>query len=476
MKIKIEKDDHSWLINGKRVLCGNNTLVFKGVQCNIIKKESKLIIQRKFNAVKPLYYAVDSYCVYIASNIYGIPAKYRKKVNDKKINEFLTYGFIFPPYTLWKDINKMPVLSCAQIYEKDNAIKFKLAYDFSSTRQETILNQNINLSFKKNNGYLMFSGGLDSIILAKMYQNQIKKKYASGFEFDKQDLIEKEYALSAADSMDFDINYQNYDINNLLKLLPEAILCTQMPLNHLQSLLIFKMLKDMPSKYKNVYNGQGADAIFGTVVQSEYFNGLNNRLVKNKIIDEFCTDKESLKTFENFEFGKEKQIKSCLDIDFYAGILGDCEITIQSWSLLAQHCKKNMIFPFWSEANYNLVTNKRWKERLCEPKHMLRELARELEVPEELISRKKASFGPVSTDWGKHLIPLIPICENIKTTFNINMSKIQKKECRYNLWNLINFAIWKMLFIDNTKIDIIKNRIEGLLKNENKFKNEKYKV
>lgn len=302
MNVKIEKDEHGFLVNGKNILCGNNTHVFKGELCNIIKNEEKLIVQRKFNTTRPLYYTVDSHCIYISSNIKSIPYKYRKRVNDKKINEFLTYGFVFPPCTLWKDINKMPVLSWAQIYEQDNVIKFDLIYDFSTSLQDTILTNDINQLLKKQKGYLMFSGGLDSIILAKMYKKQIAKNYTSGFEFNNQDLIEKEYAFSAADSLRLNINYQSYDMNNLLKLLPEAILCTQMPLNHIQSLLILKMLKEMPRKYKYVYNGQGADAVFGTNIQSEYFNGLNDRLVKNKIIDEFCTDKESIKTVESFEF------------------------------------------------------------------------------------------------------------------------------------------------------------------------------
>jgi len=466
MIIKIKTKKHHFCINNQITKDSNGKgCVFNGRQCKIFKKGNKLLIERKFDATQPIYYVVDEDCVYISSSIRKLPYKYRKRINNGRLNEFLTYGYVFPPETLWHGIYKMPVLTCAEIFEEHNKIKFKLNYDFSPTLKVSALRTNLIKPLKKSGCSLMFSGGLDSTILAKLYEKQIKNNYASGFEFDKEDLIEKEYAYSAAKSLGIDIKYVTYNVNDLLLLLPEAILNTEAPLNHIQTLLIFKIIKDIPLKDKYIYNGQGADAIFGTGVQSQYFNNRIDKLTRKKRIKNFYLGKELVDEVQEFEFNKNQEIKSDLDLDFYFGVLGDCETTIESWALLAKYCKKVMIFPFFSEVNYNLVKNEEWENKLKEPKHMLREFARNLGISETIIDRKKASFGPVSTEWGEYLIPLIPLCDCIK--LGINMEIMLQSAHRYNLWNLINLAIWKMVFIDNIEVTTIQNKIKELLKHEN---------
>lgn len=453
MKIKIKNDGNSIFINQKNATNYKvGSCIYRGNLCNIFKTENGIDIVSVFAATEPVYYTIEDNILHLSSDIKNFSHRLIDKVNYDVFNEFITYGYVFPPATLIKNVYRLPVFSHLEINCYNGILIADLKYDFINKSEKKFKDISSNLlESSKNNEKvsLLFSGGLDSTILAKVFSKKIINYYATGFEFEDCDYIEKEYAKSAVESLNIDLLYKTYDFNELLILLPEVIFYTEIPLNHIQTLLLYKLLRDIPSKEKIILNGQGADALFGTTAQYKYYCGIDNQLSEYKKILQI-------------NLSNEKKSMSILDLDYYANIMGDCNITISSWTKLAKYCDKKMIFPFFNKKNYNFINDLPWDVRNCKPKNILKIYAESIKIPQYIIDRKKASFGPVSVNWGEYLIRLIPLCEDIKS-INISLMSIKNSEYRYKLWNLVNFSIWYKIFINKTSVDNVKEEIKELL-------------
>lgn len=416
----------------------------------------------------PLFYFYKSAFIFISDHIKSfIKNNLLLKENRKALPELLIYGYIMPPDTVYENIKRVLIgeeiiidLSVLNIVRSPFVSFIKKEKSYSIKK----IKSNILKTLNKKEYTLLFSGGLDSSILVKLLleKNCNIKLYSTGFEFEKIDNLEKEYALSTSKIFNIKTVYQTFDMNELLLNLPEIIKATEEPVTYIQTLLLYNLLKKNKNKcFKYIINGQGADGIFGTPQQFNYFkNKEEGVLLKNNgFLEKFKNIKNPISrtnfiiTLHNLGY---------LDKNFLLNLQGDTDITANCWAKCAENLKLNMLFPYLNNDLIKRVSKISWSIKLREPKFILRCLAREIGVPDKIIQRKKGSFGPISINWSKHFVKLKPLYSEIFPEKNIDLW-FEDKEKRYLLWNLLNYLLWKKLFIKNQNVLKLKSELKRLL-------------
>lgn len=445
------------------------------VEINLLKKD-KIEINRKIEGGFSLFYYSDKEKFILSSDIPSISISIPLNENKEVIPELLTQGYIFPPATLYKNVYRLPLLNKIVLDLSKSVVQVHIKKKFLIPTKKGedpnflyFLRKNIQLSSKRN-VTLLFSGGLDSSIISKLLKKDRYRSYSTGFEFTKKDCIERDYAFSAAKRLGIDTNYTSFDLKELLISLPEAIDCIGEPINHIQTLLLYNLFKKKKKyMHKIVLNGQGADGIFGTSHQYEMLHNPKTSLIGRDIpkypflYEEYNTNP----TKNNTKVMEQLNKLNSLDKDFILDLVGDVDITLHSWSTCASINNLSMEYPFFKEDYIKKISKIEWAERLKERKFYLKEIARAYGIDKNIINRKKASFGPISRGWGNFILILIQIYEPFFIKKELKKF-IQKKENRYILWNILNYSIWKKIYIEGCSANSLKEEIYKILNNENK--------
>lgn len=162
------------------------------------------------------------------------------------------------------------------------------------------------------------------------------------------------------------------------------------------------------------------------------------------------------------EFISNLKKLNCLDKSFLLILQGDTDITANCWAKCIESLGLRAMFPFLHNDLIKIASKINWDVKLKEPKFILRNLARIEGVPEKIIQRKKGSFGPISQNWNKNLKKLKPLYYGIFPKADVE-TWFEDNEKRYFLWNLINYVLWKKIFIGGEKIISIESKLERLL-------------
>ena len=309
----------------------------------------------------------------------------------------------------------------------------------------------------KDNVAALLSGGLDSSRLFKYSQNflDLNDSFSTVFPFEKSsDNYEKSYALSAADTFHSKHHLCEFSTDEYLFGLLDAIKLAEIPVHHLQSVLLQLLFKNsLAAKNQVIISGEGADGIFGND-----FHNIINKWDKRKIINKmanksiirnplYITSKllgrgkgyiNVLEAGENMEkglddctnilysigqFGDKNWIKKYFNIDFndiiesrynaikkyestsyynkisILSILGGGSATQQIWSKLGEGNHKILYYPYYNEEVIKMSFNIPWRIKLAKPKNVLRQVANKLKIPDFIIDRRKSSFGIDPSKW-----------------------------------------------------------------------------
>jgi len=279
---------------------------------------------------------------------------------------------------------------------------------------------------------------------------RINNTYSTGYPFgDSKNNIEKEYAFSAADSFNTKHNYYEPSHEDYLKGFIEAIDSAEMPIHHLQSVLLHLIFKNgLPENKNIVISGEGAEGPFGW---EEYHNFIYNNendilnklfifypiqkiikitsqithLMKNRALAlEKITNINKISSNDyrhfiwsmgaygdqswvkdNFNIGRENIIKnrnkniirfcdrSIYDLLSLLCFFGEDTVTQTIWSKIGEKNKKILYYPYYSKKIIEYVYPIPWSLKLNNPKNILREVAKKLDIPEYIINRPKSGFG-----------------------------------------------------------------------------------
>ncbi len=361
---------------------------------------------------------------------------------------------------------------------------------------------------KKERLAVLFSGGLDSSILFKLCQRNysINTSYSTGYPFENlKKNIERDYSQTAAEAFQITNNYYSGSTNEYLLAIIEGISKAEEPLGHLQSAMLYLLFKKGIPKGKDIIiSGYGADGIFGDAQQYYLFHSEKiNQILKlqffyqkikyasiktgiglhriNKIekkifpirtsdnviqlIDSHGDPDWSSQYFNvrkeeiiqgHWNIMKEFKNRSLYDIISVSYLLGDDSITQLNWSKLGESQEKILFYPYTYALNYAHSIS--WDKKLKEPKNILRHVARQLDIPNFIVTRPKSGFvisGKFWAEKGGTLEPLISPASKIidkKQMYKMQSSDPTKA---WTFWNMLNYSLWKRLCINNEPPEIL---------------------
>ena len=361
---------------------------------------------------------------------------------------------------------------------------------------------------------ILLSGGLDSSILFKMCQKKFDVDYtfSTGYPFENVGKnIEMDYALSAADAFQIKHKYFAATTKQYLHGFLEGILAAEEPLHHLQSVMFYLLFAEGIQKNKNiVISGQGADGVFGlpfhrSIFYSEKFKLLSKypflKLLKftshltgkgkgisrslnnfslpisdtNNILwslgnygcEDWVCKYFNAKKFDIIE-GRYNVIKPFENFSIYDRIsildlLGEVSVTQSIWSKLGESHGKILYYPFVDTNLLNYIFSIPWGIKLKKPKNILRNVARQLEIPKFIINRPKSAFGIQAKSWSEKkgaLSPLVSLAAKVIDEKQICSMQSSEPTKAMTFWNMLNYSIWKRLCINNEPLEILLEELD----------------
>jgi asparagine synthetase B (glutamine-hydrolysing) len=378
----------------------------------------------------------------------------------------------------------------------------------------------------ENRTTVLFSGGLDSSILFKLCQNkyQINTTFSTGYPFeDPNNNLEKDYALSAADAFGTKHKYYQVTTKEYLRAFLESIQIAEEPLNHLQSPLLYLLFKGgLPQDKDLVVSGLGADDIFGIALHSSVFNrekkskktifkllarqplrkllelisrttgrgqGFLNYLEELPISDAeniiwslgaygsedwvcryFNVTKQDI-IRGRYDYIKQFENRSIYDVISLLAFLGSCSFTQSIWGKLGESQHRTLYYPFCDMNMQNYIYSIPWEVKLESPKSILRNVARQLNVPDFIISRPKSAFGVEAEFWSGRrgaFEPLVPLASKVFDEGQIRNMQSPGPKNPMTFWNILNYSIWKRLCINKEPLTTLLEELQESNSNQDK--------
>lgn len=383
----------------------------------------------------------------------------------------------------------------------------------------------------KNNIALSFSGGLDSSVLARLLEDEVENVhfYSMSYPFeDSENNQETTYARTAAEALHLDYRHFKVDPKEYLNDLIEMIAEGEAPVwYYLQTPLFIALLKHPPNNEQIVIFGEGSDSLFGNqthhllhYLQERTDSNYKSRLYalvfnlsKNRYLRKLLrvllrlTGKQSsnlelanAKIDNNFEdpnnflwqmsmLGDERWIERKFKFSlkeivherkkrlepFLQNPMSDLVSlsnlfgyeSLSALSKIGEKYDRIVLYPYLDDALVNYAFQLSWNFKLQEPKHALRQVARQIGIPDFIITRPKSGFGTKVEYWalpGKIFEPIVTLGKNVfsQEEFHNMQSTNPKKYTTY--WFMINYAIWKEIFINGTSPDELKKKLDEILK------------
>lgn len=127
--------------------------------------------------------------------------------------------------------------------------------------------------------------------------------------------------------------------------------------------------------------------------------------------------------------------------------------TQSTWSKIGEDQKKIVYYPFNNVALVNYLLSIPDDIDYKKYKYVVKETARYCGLPNFIVNRRKLGFNPLTNlDLLKENVfePLIPVAAKVFDEHQIRA--IKPTDWGYDfwtLWNILNYSIWKRLFIQN---------------------------
>jgi asparagine synthetase B (glutamine-hydrolysing) len=428
--------------------------------------------------------------------------------------ELLIYRNIAPPRTLFRGIRQLQLAGniAVQVNGRNLTVnEAPVGYsptglgntdDIASLLNETVAR----LTPVALRVATLLSGGVDSSILGVIARDQLSvfDTFSTTYPFDDPATnSEQEYALSAASALSTRHTLFTPTAGDFLRGFIEAVATAEVPLDHLQSVLLHLLFKDgMPDRLDRIICGEGADSTFGleTLFMLHHPPDWRHRICSIPPFYAAMTalgtrwDKarslvESISKFKN----SRRPISDPLNPIWTYGAYGDLAwvqnhygasrldvmgfksaalqlaprrssedsfstyalnfdvcTTCSVWSKLAEGQRKILYFPFTNQRVLDAAFSIPWETKLKTEKHIVREVGRRLGVPEMILNRPKKSFGIASDRWAVKGGPLEPLVQMAAKVVDIKQLRdLQGTEPRRAmlLWSLLNYAMLKRLFV-----------------------------
>lgn len=248
----------------------------------------KVFLMRDHRGIKPLYYCVKDGFFAFASEIKGITHILRSKgisleFNKDAIDLYITFGYIPSPYTMYKDIHRLPKASYLEYDLRDNVIvsrgEYNISYkkitsidDFQKLLEEKVL---AHLAADVPVG-VFFSGGTDSsLIAAILHKHNINlETFSVDINYKTDDA---HYFKKISEHLGIKSHSYSFGIKEFEEVYKEVMDKIDEPTSDNSIFPTYFVSKKASEKVKVVLSGEGGDEFFYGYPRSLVLNNLNER-------------------------------------------------------------------------------------------------------------------------------------------------------------------------------------------------------
>lgn len=269
------------------------------------KQTQHIVFYRDFFGEKPLYYYVDKEIEVVSSTLKSIleilkALNKKPELNKAAINDdFLWFGFIREPKTIWNNIFAVPPGHQLEFFNDSpqfKPLKFNLADQNDWTQSTYLANA---LSSTDVEGALLLSEGIDStFLLTKAIENSFPLKIGI---YKANDPKIDESAKALQNIAKIKANPQHYPVtvleNNVgvIDIDEYGKILEQPSSDGLQLFNLLKYLRNSHPGLKLVYTGLGGDELFGGYPTFYNFKKIN-LLIKLPLVEYFLPALKRFKT------------------------------------------------------------------------------------------------------------------------------------------------------------------------------------
>ena len=368
----------------------------------------------------------------------------------------------------------------------------------------------------------LLSGGMDSsVITAALRESGVTQSCSAAYPFeDEASDTEYQYAMTAAEALG--TRHQVYvpTMSDYLHGTIDAIAIAEEPVMHLQSVLVHLICKDVlrPQGVRVVPCGEGADGMFGGRMQrlltsfakfplgkmalefpgaGTLLRGISRRTNRWGMISDVASrpwrphvpftnpdhilwslavfgDRPWIREFLNCSdaamVGSRptvmapfagRDMRDCVSI---LAMLSESSQTQLLWGKLAEAQGMCMTYPYLDERVAALTYSVPWSAKLDGPKPLLRAVARSMGISETIVSRPKASFDVKPQRWASRFGVFEPLARIALTLVDEHAIRSLQSEYvlkAHTLWTLINYAIWKRIFIMGESVESLHSALDA---------------
>ena len=242
----------------------------------------KLILYRDRFGIKPLLYTYHENTIYFASELKAFIALGIKnfKFNKDSILDYLSYGTVYQPKSILKDIQSVPAGCFLEVFKENvEIIKYWDLHEVTKLQREKLSNisynsaiENIHVLLRKAIKYnlvsdveigVFLSGGIDSTSIVGLMNGQTSSNihtYSVGFENRFNFMDETKFAQIAADH--YKTQHKNYLVttDNVLDFFEDIINSIDQP--SIDGTNTWLVSKKASEDVKVALSGIGGDEIF----------------------------------------------------------------------------------------------------------------------------------------------------------------------------------------------------------------------
>ena len=493
-----------------------------------------LEVSRPLMGGRPVYYHTSDTGELFCSSHISILRQSGVELRESKriLPEFFVYRCVMPPSTFFEGVYQVPGGATIRLSLMDRRwrvleLKYPLLslprphdqidnVDQVSRRALELLENTISrLGPRKDHLAILLSGGLDSSVIWTICHriHGINRSYSAGFSFEAAGAnLEKEYALSAAAAFGAQHFYFEPTPEDYVRGLVESIAAAEVPVHHLQSVLLYLLFKDaLPRGAEVVLTGEGADSLLGSdelmaVFHRERAQPAASRLLSAAPVYVVLRALLALigrgRSFLEHNFGPHFQRNLPLEdprqllwssrrygslqwvcqhfgvtsADIMAGryaalrgferrsfydvwaindLLGEATLTSSIWSALSDSCGRILYSPFLDPEVMKLAWETPWPIKIEAPKNIVRGVARLLGIPERIVSRPKSSFGISPERWarpGGVFQLFVPLAEELFGAEEVRAVQVLDEERAWIFWGMLNYAIWRRVVVDGEPV------------------------
>ena len=251
----------------------------------------EVFIARDHFGIKPLIYHTSKEYFMFGSEIQQFPehSQFKKEVNTKALSEYLKFGYIPAPLTIYNNLHKLEpgnylrvnfegeILEHKEYYDIDFTPNEKFSYEHWVDITEKAIDDSVNYHKIADVPYGTFlSGGIDSSLIASSLAEKGKNVDAFTMGFHNKEFNEVPYAKQVAETCQLKHHIEYIDLNDMEDIFPKIVQHYGEPFADSSSIPTYYITKKISEHLPVVLSGDGGDEAFGGYYSYQNFLKIAN--------------------------------------------------------------------------------------------------------------------------------------------------------------------------------------------------------